>query len=271
MGMDCVAVYRRVLPVSVRRVWENVHDWEHLPWVHRGAFLDVQLRTRGAWGWRARVGLAPAARRSEIELELVVEPDRTAYVARTLAGPGEGTEIWTRVEPQGGTSTAVEVCFLVPNVAPERREAVGAALTRLYRRLWDEDEAMMVRRARLLTTRRDARRGPEVVELGPRSSLRSKLPLVVVVGGQSFRVVEVHGELFAHSAVCPHWLGPLEEATLESDAVRCPWHGYRFDLRSGACREAPRYRLPPPPRIEVDSATHEVRLVYEGLAGRSSR
>ena len=34
-------------------------------------------------------------------------------------------------------------------------------------------------------------------------------------------------------------LGPLEEAAVEDGCVRCPWHGYRFDLRTGACLALP--------------------------------
>ncbi|TMP97098.1 MAG: hypothetical protein E6L09_13880 [Verrucomicrobia bacterium] len=28
---------------SLERIWENVRDWEHLPWLHRRSFLDIQL------------------------------------------------------------------------------------------------------------------------------------------------------------------------------------------------------------------------------------
>ena len=33
-----VAVYRRRIGASLERVWENVRDWEHLPWLHRQSF-----------------------------------------------------------------------------------------------------------------------------------------------------------------------------------------------------------------------------------------
>ena len=34
-GLTSVATYRRRIGASLERVWENVHDWEHLPWLHR--------------------------------------------------------------------------------------------------------------------------------------------------------------------------------------------------------------------------------------------
>ncbi len=43
------------------------------------------------------------------------------------------------------------------------------------------------------------------------------------------------GRFFAVSPVCPHEEGPLAEGWLEGDTVVCPWHGYNFDLTSGAC------------------------------------
>ncbi len=57
-----VAVYRRTIRASLARAWENVLDWEHLPWLHRSAFSDIEHIDSGAWGWRARVGLQPAQR-----------------------------------------------------------------------------------------------------------------------------------------------------------------------------------------------------------------
>jgi nitrite reductase/ring-hydroxylating ferredoxin subunit len=47
------------------------------------------------------------------------------------------------------------------------------------------------------------------------------------------------GRFFACSPTCPHEDGPLAEGWLEGDTVVCPWHGYDFDLASGACRVAP--------------------------------
>jgi nitrite reductase/ring-hydroxylating ferredoxin subunit len=70
------------------------------------------------------------------------------------------------------------------------------------------------------------------------------------------------GALVAHSTICPHWLGPLEEAAPENGVLRCPWHGYLFDLRTGASVDGRGCRLAPEPRVFVDPVTGEVSLRY---------
>ncbi|HXR85578.1 MAG TPA: Rieske (2Fe-2S) protein [Stellaceae bacterium] len=32
---------------------------------------------------------------------------------------------------------------------------------------------------------------------------------------------------------CPHALGPLAEAKRHGDVITCPWHFFRFDLKTG--------------------------------------
>jgi nitrite reductase (NADH) small subunit len=54
------------------------------------------------------------------------------------------------------------------------------------------------------------------------------IPVAVFNAGQ--------GRFRAVSALCPHEDGPLADGWLEGDAVVCPWHGFDFDLATGACR-----------------------------------
>ena len=245
-----VALYARRVEASLERVWENVLDWEHLPWLHAGSFRSIELREAGAWGWRARVGFEP--RGDEAEIELLVEREAGRYVTRTVAGRGAGSEIWTTLRQDGPEATVVTVAFEITDVPPERSERVGVGYVRLYARLWDEDEAMMRRRTCELARLGDPAEPRVRVSLGTLEALRPRLPLPVVWGGRRFRVVEDRGELLAHATVCPHMLGPLEESAVESGRVRCPWHGYSFDLRSGRCPEDPRLVLRQAPRVEVD-------------------
>jgi nitrite reductase/ring-hydroxylating ferredoxin subunit len=46
------------------------------------------------------------------------------------------------------------------------------------------------------------------------------------------------GEVFAIARACPHEGYPLEEGMVIGETITCPWHGWRFDLRSGACLTA---------------------------------
>ena len=247
-----VARYQRRIRASPDRVWENVRDWEHLPWLHAESFRAIDLEESGDWGWRARIGLHGGA---EIRLELVIEGAR--YVSRTLEGPGAGGEIWTTVTPHAPDQTDIEVEFRVPGVAPEHRDAVGDGFLRLYTQLWDEDEAMMRERARELARSGDTSdTSEEALDLGPEASLREALPKDLVLGGRPYRIVDLAGELVVYATACPHWLGPLP-APASDGTVTCPWHGYRFDVRNGArCDAKSPMRLSPPPRLE----RHEGRL-----------
>lgn len=256
-----VAVYRRRIGASLARVWENVRDWRHLPWLHRESFGSIALEEEGEFGWRARVGLR-AEGSPEIRLELVAS-DEQRYVARTLAGPGAGTEIWTRLLPVDAQRTDIEVEFLVPDVSGDRRDAAGRGYVALYTQLWNQDEAMMQRRSWLLEApraRSRARAPVEPLELGAGAALEPRLPLRVAFGGRPVVVARCEGELLAFDALCPHALGPLDHGRLEQGRVVCPWHGYAFDVRSGrGCGEAHRLRLAAAPRVELLDGN--VRLV----------
>ena len=85
------------------------------------------------------------------------------------------------------------------------------------------------------------------------ADVRGKLPLDLTLDGRPFRIVELDGELLAHSTVCPHWLGPLEAGKREGSVVACPWHDYRFDLRTGRSCDGRGLRLGPAPRVWTGS------------------
>jgi len=262
-GLTLAASYERSVPVSLARVWENVHDWEHLPWLHSAAFCDIALVEAGRWGWRARVKVPPLENPQELLIELRREPDAERYHARTLEGPGAGADTITTLTPESADATRVQVEFWVPVPDPAQAEAIGRGMIALYTRLWDEDEAMMIRRQAFL-----AREGPCVarpgrragVPLGGVDELRARLPVVVDAAGEPFRILEVDGEIVAHSTVCPHLGGPLENAPVSDGHLVCPWHGYRFSLVDGSnpdgrsCRLAAsaRVRLSPGGTVELE-------------------
>lgn len=144
-----VAVYRRTIRASVVRIWENVLDWEHLPWLHRATFRHVRLLSGHVDGWRAEAAMQPPGSHSFV-VDVALERAALRYHSRTLDGPGTGTDIVTQLVPAGSHATHITVEFVVPDVDPTRAGAIGDAYTRLYARLWDEDERMMMRRQTLL-------------------------------------------------------------------------------------------------------------------------
>lgn len=46
-------------------------------------------------------------------------------------------------------------------------------------------------------------------------------------------IVRDEDEFFAVDGVCPHKGFELDHALALGGCVECPWHGYRYDLRSG--------------------------------------
>ena len=278
-----IAVYERSVAASEARVWENVHDWEHLPWLHASSFSSIELEEQGAWGWRARIGGPPGRGRApgSIRLELVVEGSR--YVSRTLEGQGAGNEIWTTVTAVDERRTDIRVELHVPGEETADDARTASRFVALYTRLWDEDEAMMRHRSDELARRGGAPLAapdPAPRDLGLVADLADGEPLLVEIEGRPFRVRRDQGEWLAHAASCPHWLGPLGTAEVRAGEVVCPWHGYRFDVRSGRrCDASGPMRLPPAPRVfeaeghlwlEVSSRSDPTSQRARGAAPRDS-
>lgn len=261
-ALGLAAAYTREVRVGIDWIWENVLDWEHLPALHEMFFDYVALVKTGKWGWRVELTKTPGAAGRRLLLELRIDRANARYCVRTLAGEGAGTEIWTTLEALGPQRTMIEVHFYLPERRPDRLAALGERYRSSYACLWDQDEAMMMRREALSArarTRRKASGAP--LALGPLCELRQRLPLVVEVDGEPFRLLELEdGALVAHGTICPHWLGPLEDAVPENGKLRCPWHGYLFDVRTGASADGRGYRLAPPPLVAVDPVTGEVTL-----------
>ena len=216
--MEPLAVYRRTVHASLPRIWENVLDWEHLPWLHRETFAHVHLLSHHSDGWRARTAMRAPEGSPDLELEVELERSRLCYHSRTVTGPGAGSDIFTRLEPVGAHATGIVVEFRVPGVAPEHAATVGAWYTRLYERLWDQDEAMMTRRQAVLDVPH-SRLSPTPRPLGSLETLRASLPLVVDFRGRWVRLVELDGTIVAHATVCAHRGGPLDAVAVADGCV----------------------------------------------------
>lgn len=58
--------------------------------------------------------------------------------------------------------------------------------------------------------------------------------VVAEVNGQSIAVFNVGGTFYAIDNTCVHRGGPLGEGELEEDTVTCPWHGWQYNVKTGA-------------------------------------
>jgi NAD(P)H-dependent nitrite reductase small subunit len=53
--------------------------------------------------------------------------------------------------------------------------------------------------------------------------------------GKELALYNVGGQFYAVENFCPHKGAPLADGNLYGHAVECAWHGWRFDVRTGAC------------------------------------
>ena len=56
---------------------------------------------------------------------------------------------------------------------------------------------------------------------------------VVTVGGKEIALFNVDGTFYALDNECPHRGGPLGEGDLEGCIITCPWHAWKYDVRTG--------------------------------------
>lgn len=71
----------------------------------------------------------------------------------------------------------------------------------------------------------------------------------MTVAGQSVALFNVEGCTYAIGDQCPHRGGPLSRGRVEpvpgrGPAVRCPIHGWLFDLATGRCLNQPDASVP---------------------------
>ena len=65
---------------------------------------------------------------------------------------------------------------------------------------------------------------------------------VFQIGNREIVVFAQDGQYFAMKNMCPHHGVALSGGILENGTVRCPGHGFCFDLRTGQCDKDPSLR-----------------------------
>jgi nitrite reductase (NADH) small subunit len=64
-----------------------------------------------------------------------------------------------------------------------------------------------------------------------------------MVSGRMLCVANLNGEIYAMDNICLLWGGPLGQGVIEEGKVVCPWHGWRFDPKTGEGPPKARGRL----------------------------
>ena len=80
----------------------------------------------------------------------------------------------------------------------------------------------------------------------------SQMKEVEVDDGESICVVNVEGKYYAIGSICTHEGGPLADGILEGYEVECPWHGSKFDVRTGEVRNPPASEPEPAYEVKVE-------------------
>jgi nitrite reductase/ring-hydroxylating ferredoxin subunit len=90
-----------------------------------------------------------------------------------------------------------------------------------------------------LLTRSNALLGPHYIDgWAPVARLDQVATGTIVpadVAGHPIVLVRFGQDVYALDGRCPHRGGPMADGWLtDRDAIGCPWHGFEFDVRSGA-------------------------------------
>ena len=93
----------------------------------------------------------------------------------------------------------------------------------------------------------------EAKEIAP-SSMKA-----VEVEGEKVCIINSEGTFYAIGNVCTHVGGPLDEGTLEGYEVECPWHGSKFDVRTGEPTKPPAVRGVPKYEVKMEGNNILVR------------
>ncbi len=74
----------------------------------------------------------------------------------------------------------------------------------------------------------------------------------VEVDGQKIIIANINGKYYAIGSICTHEGGPLADGMLSGYEVECPWHGSKFDLRTGQVTNPPANEPEPAYEIKIE-------------------
>jgi 3-phenylpropionate/trans-cinnamate dioxygenase ferredoxin component len=80
------------------------------------------------------------------------------------------------------------------------------------------------------------------VKVAETKDIQSSNMKAIDLAGEKVCIVNIEGNYYAIGNVCTHVGGPLDEGTLEGSDVECPWHGSKFDVRTGEPTRPPARR-----------------------------
>ena len=79
-------------------------------------------------------------------------------------------------------------------------------------------------------------------DVAPLSALSEGEARAFQVNGEEIVLCRVNGEVCALHGICTHEDLPLDGGSIEDGVLTCPWHGARYDVRTGRVLALPAIR-----------------------------
>jgi len=74
---------------------------------------------------------------------------------------------------------------------------------------------------------------PEYLKVARNADVEEGKGLIVWAGPVKIALFRCDGAVYAIKNQCPHMGGDLGEGLLSGDVVQCPWHGWKFSVKTG--------------------------------------
>ena len=87
----------------------------------------------------------------------------------------------------------------------------------------------------------------------------SEMLAIEVERKESVCIAAIDGKYYAIGNVCTHEGGPLADGALDGYEVECPWHGSKFDIRTGKVTNPPASEPEPIYDVKVDDNSILIR------------
>jgi NAD(P)H-dependent nitrite reductase small subunit len=83
----------------------------------------------------------------------------------------------------------------------------------------------------------------EFVKVAKWDEIPSEKGKIILVEGKEIALFKSEGSVYALDNLCLHEGGPLGHGQVKECIVTCPWHLWKFDIRTGAMVEAPAMKV----------------------------
>jgi nitrite reductase/ring-hydroxylating ferredoxin subunit len=83
----------------------------------------------------------------------------------------------------------------------------------------------------------------EFVRVAGIADVKPGCGVVAEVKGHTLALFNVDGTFHAIDNTCVHRGGPLGEGDVDGSIVTCPWHGWQYNVSTGACLNNPSVRV----------------------------